>query len=227
MSSEKTPEHPRQVYVLRASIAEIRPQIWRNLSVPGDYTLGDLHHILQIAFGWEDDHMHSFTINSVEYGMTEMDGMSFFNDMDVIDEDDVCLDDLDLRPKQKFTYLYDFGDSWEHNITVSKVVPAGVEAKGVNKDINKEQPRCLGGERAGPPEDVGGAWGYMDMLEALKDPGHQRYEEFQEWAGDLDPEHFDQEEINARFKAACEPPPEETEKKAPGGKAKKQAKDKE
>ncbi|MDR1411992.1 MAG: plasmid pRiA4b ORF-3 family protein, partial [Spirochaetaceae bacterium] len=192
MDSKTPPEQPRQIYVLRASIAEIRPQIWRKLSVPGGCTLGDLHWILQAAFGWDNDHMHSFTVNSEEYGMTGSDFGSG-DDYDVTDEDDVCLDDLELQPKQKFTYLYDFGDSWKHDISVSQIVPGGLEDKGT------ERPRCLGGQRAGPLEDSGGPWGYMDMIEILKDPSHERYEEFHEWAGDRDPEYFDPEQVNARL----------------------------
>jgi hypothetical protein len=167
---------PPPACVLRASIKETRPPIWRELIVPADYTLGDLHGILQIAFGWENDHMHSFTVNSVEYGMTAMD---FGYENNMADEDGICLGDLNLRPNQKFSYLYDFGDSWEHEIRVSEIIPAG----DVKRDLTL--PRCLGGERAGPFEDSGGVWGYETMLEILKDPTHKEYEETHEWAGDF------------------------------------------
>ncbi|MDR1287210.1 MAG: plasmid pRiA4b ORF-3 family protein [Treponema sp.] len=187
--------HPRPAYVLRASIEGTTPSIWRELSVPADCTLGDLHGILQIAFGWENGHMHSFTVNSARYGMM-MEDMGFDDGDDVADEDDVCLDDLNLRAKQKFSYLYDFGDSWEHEIRVSKIIPPEDEKRDLTR------PRCLGGQRAGPPEDSGGVWGYESMLEILKDPNHKEYEEIHEWAGDFDPEYFSLEKTNARLAQA-------------------------
>ncbi|MDR2662514.1 MAG: plasmid pRiA4b ORF-3 family protein, partial [Treponema sp.] len=119
--NNKTSLNPQSAYVLRVNIANSKPKIWRKLSVPGDYTLGDLHVILQIAFGWDNDHMHSFTVNSTNYKMPEIVDMGFGDELSAVDEDTVCLSRLDLQPKQKFRYLYDFGDSWLHEITVSKI----------------------------------------------------------------------------------------------------------
>jgi hypothetical protein len=182
---------PQPAYVLRVSIKGTKPSIWRELSVPAACTLGELHAILQIAFGWENDHLHSFTVNSVEYGMT---GMDFDYGGDMADEDDVCLYDLNLQAKQKFSYLYDFGDSWEHEIRVSKIIPP----EDAKWDLTR--PRCLGGQRAGPLEDSGGVWGYESMLAILKDPNHKEYEAIHEWAGDFDPEYVSLEKINAHLK---------------------------
>jgi hypothetical protein len=109
------------------------------------------------------------------------------------DEDDVCLYDLNLQAKQKFSYLYDFGDSWEHEIRVSKIIPP----EDANRDLTR--PRCLGGQRAGPLEDSGGVWGYESMLAILKDPNHEEYEDIHEWAGDFDPEYVSLEKINAHL----------------------------
>ncbi|MDR2630679.1 MAG: plasmid pRiA4b ORF-3 family protein [Spirochaetaceae bacterium] len=198
--------------VLRVKIADIDPPIWRELSVPGEYTLGHLHVILQIAFGWENDHMHSFTIKSTQYGMTGMD-FGFDDEEDIVDEDTVCLDDLGLRTHQKFRYLYDFGDSWEHEIAVSKIISTGDE------EGEPALPLCLGGERAGPLEDSGGSWEYENTLQILKDPNHAKYEETREWTGDFDPENFDLEEINSRLKHVFKPRPTRAKKaKASGGK---------
>jgi hypothetical protein len=195
--NKKTPNQPYPVYVLRVNIKDIEPQIWRELSVPADYTLGDLHDVLQIAFGWDDDHLHSFTVNSVEYGMADLDFK--YDDEDMPDEDSVCLYDLNLHSRQKFRYLYDFGDCWEHEIRVSKIISTGA------KDEDLIWPHCLGGERAAPLEDTGGVWGYGSMLEALKDPAHKEYEDIHEWAGDFDPEYFNLEELNASLEEAFKP----------------------
>ena len=52
-------------------------------------------------------------------------------------------------------------------------------------------PQCLEGERACPPEDVGGVWGYAEYLEAITDPSHEQHEDFLEWHGPFDAEQFD------------------------------------
>jgi hypothetical protein len=188
MTNKTNTKPTYKTYILRVSIADSSPEIWRELSVPGGYTLGELHWIIQIAFGWDNDHLHSFTVRSTEYGTMDTD-FGFDDDDNIIDEDSVCLHDLNLRARQKFSYLYDFGDSWEHEITVSKTIPAG-------NDEKPARPRCLGGERSGPLEDSGGIWGYENMLEILKDPTRKEYEEIHEWLDDFDPEYFDIEEIN-------------------------------
>jgi len=52
-------------------------------------------------------------------------------------------------------------------------------------------PLCLEGERACPPEDVGGTYGYQEYLGAMADPEHEEHESFMEWRGPFDPEAFD------------------------------------
>jgi hypothetical protein len=200
MGKKSSLNRVRSAYVLHVSIKDIEPQIWRKLSVPDDYTLGDLNYILQAVFGWDGGHMHSFTVNATEYRTIGMD-FGFDQGDDVTDEDSVCLYDLSLPPRKKFSYLYDFGDSWLHEITVSKIVPIGPE----NAELTR--PRCLEGKRAGPLEDSGGPWGYADMLETLKDPNRKEYEDIHEWAGDFDPEYFNLEEINARLEQMFKPQP--------------------
>jgi Plasmid pRiA4b ORF-3-like protein len=83
---------------------------------------------------------------------------------------------------KKFRYIYDMGDNWEHVIQVEKVLEVDPLAK---------YPRCLEGERACPPEDCGGPWGYADFLAAIVDPQHEQHEEMLEWRGPFDPEAFD------------------------------------
>jgi len=91
----------------------------------------------------------------------------------------------------KFLYEYDFGDGWEHELLVEKILPA---EPGVG------YPRCLKGKRACPPEDVGGVWGYADFLEIMRDPNHPEHEDMLEWVGgEFDPEVFDLEEVNAEL----------------------------
>jgi hypothetical protein len=138
------------------------------------------------AMGWQNSHMHSFKIGGVYYTSKQMSEME---DMDMERDDRVLLRDVAGRPKQKFLYEYDPGDSWEHDIVAEKVLPIDPQAK---------YPICLAGARACPPEDCGSFPGYMSVLEALKSPKkNEEQKELLEWLGDgYDPEHFDLEAVN-------------------------------
>jgi hypothetical protein len=197
------------MFFFHISIEDSKPVIWRKLRVPGSFTLGDLHEAVQIAFGWTDSHLHSFTVNSVEY-MKELEpGMEIYHEEDVLREDDYRLDGLGLREKQNFSYLYDFGDSWEHRITVSKITP-------LREGDEPEPPLCLDGKYACPLEDSGGVWGYAGILDAMKDPGNAENEDILEWAGDFDPLEFDLDSVNRVLKKVFPPA-----RKAAPGRAKK------
>jgi len=91
-------------------------------------------------------------------------------------------------------YTYDFGDGWEHDIVLEKVLPPD-PVVGLS---------CLAGKGACPPEDCGGAWGYANLKEALADPGHEEHEDLLDWLGldsaaDFDPAQFGLDEVNARL----------------------------
>ena len=95
------------------------------------------------------------------------------------------------RVKDKLIYEYDFGDSWEHELLVEKILPL---------DEAKRYPVCLTGKRACPPEDCGGIWGYVSFLEVIHDPEHPEHEEMLEWVGGAcDPEAFDLDEVNVEL----------------------------
>ena len=162
------------VYQLKILLRQAKPPIWRRVQVPEDITLSDLHQVIQLTMGWYNEHLYQFYANDVYYGE--------FDDLDVEDATKARLKDI-AREKSRFTYEYDFGDSWVHQITVEKILPP---------EPQKAYPRCIGGKRACPPEDIGGIWGYYQFLEALKDLDHPMHEEFTEWYGeDFDPEEFD------------------------------------
>jgi hypothetical protein len=94
---------------------------------------------------------------------------------------------------EKFAYEYDFGDFWEHDILIEKILPP---------DPKQKLPVCIKGKRACPPEDVGGVWGYDTFLEAIKDPQHPEHEMYTEWIdGEFDPEAFDLDAINSALRS--------------------------
>jgi hypothetical protein len=181
---------PSSIYQLKITLKGIRPPIWRRVQIPSNITLGQLHWIIQSAMGWTNSHLHSFTIDEVEYGMV-IPELGFDDEIEVHDENRANLDRLIPGEKFKFPYLYDFGDSWEHEILVEKVLPI---------DSTKNYPTCLKAQRACPPEDCGGTWGYAEFCEIIQTPDHEDHESMLEWiGGSYDPEAADLHEINLRL----------------------------
>lgn len=175
---------PGPIYQLKITLRESKPPIWRRVQVPGDVTLYKLHAIIQVAMGWSESHMHQFTVGEVNYGESDPEW-----GMDVKSERRAHLNQVAPAEKAKFIYEYDFGDSWDHEILVEKIL---------SPEPGVHYPTCVTGKRACPPEDVGGVWGYGEFLTALADPNHPEHEEYLEWVGDaFDPEAFDCAEVNA------------------------------
>lgn len=205
-------EQPTQVHELKITLHGSKPPIWRRVAVPSDMRLGDLHEVIQIVMDWGNYHLHQFVVRNRPPKMTkeELSALAQSSQWDKLamymrrdrclsdsqfeleeteDEGKVMLSELAPAVKSKFIYEYDFGDGWEHEITVVKIGPT---AEGV------KYPVCIAGKLACPPEDCGGIWGYYEMLEALKDPKHEQHKEFVEWiGGKFDPERFDLNKINA------------------------------
>lgn len=152
-------------------------------------TLSDLHGVIQDALGWQDCHLHEFTIDGVQYGDPATDE---YGEFDLRDDAETRLWRLGLGEGHRFAYLYDFGDDWQHSLLVEKILAAGKKT-GL--------PRCLDGERACPPEDVGGVGGYAEFLEALGDPSDPEHASYLEWVGGaFDAELFDLEAANQRMR---------------------------
>lgn len=180
--AEKAGTNP--ILQLKITLKGTKPPIWRRIQVESSNTLGDLHSILQIVIGWTDSHMHAFEGPFGTYGRP-MPG----DFMEIEDEEQAKLVDVLGEVKSRLRYDYDFGDNWEHDVVVEKIV---APESGVT------YPRCIAGKRNCPPEDCGGVWGFYDMLDAARDPKHAEHEEYAEWLGDAyDEETFDLEETNA------------------------------
>jgi hypothetical protein len=171
---------------LEVTLRDVRPPIWRRLLVPARMTLGDLHHAIQGAMGWEDAHLHVFDIAGRQYGdPREVD--------DAADEARLTVGGVLRSGVSRFSYTYDFGDDWEHSIVIEGERPP-VDGQAY--------PACVAGRRNCPPEDCGGGWGYQELLAVLGDPAHPRRHEWLEMLGDdFDPEAFTVEAADARVAA--------------------------
>jgi len=182
----KKPKNPIPIYQLKIVLREISPPVLRILQIKGNANLGKLHDYIQGVMGWQDYHLHEFTIKGKRYRSEEQ-MYETIDDTDIFDESSYRLNKL-LHEGDTFTYEYDFGDCWEHDICVEKILPP---QEGVHYPI------CVYGECACPPEDSGGTSGYEDLLYVLNDPDHEDHEHYSEWAGeDFDPEKFDLKEVN-------------------------------
>lgn len=168
------PEGSQSIYQLKITLLDGHPPIWRRFEVSDDLTLRKLHNILQVVMGWENEHLYDFYKGRERLSKSLM------------------LFQVASRTRSKFIYLYDMGDSWEHEIVVEKII---------KNQVGKPHPVCLDGRRACPPEDCGGINGYDGMLNALKDPRHPDHEHWLEWAGEgFDAEAFDLDAVNHRLK---------------------------
>jgi hypothetical protein len=176
---------PQSIYQLKITLNDSKPPIWRRILVPDSISLHQLHTVLQIVMGWTNSHLHQFIIDGEYYGEPdEEDGYS----EDLKNEKRCRLNQFVGRKGFKFIYEYDFGDSWEHTILVEAILPIQKSA---------QYPICLDGKRACPPEDVGGVWGYDDIMKIYRNPKHPEHEDMLEWIGeDFDPEFFDMEDAN-------------------------------
>jgi hypothetical protein len=177
---------------LKVTLRDIRPAIWRRLIVPANIKLPMFHAVLQHAFDWTDSHLHAFRIYNDSY---EAYDPELWDDWpggpEKHDESKFRLCDLVHAKGDRLRYLYDFGDSWEHDVRVEKVLPATRPAS-----IS-----CPAGERAAPPEDCGGVPGYDNLVEAMANPSHPERRSLLEWLGDpYDPEAISLEAIAARLK---------------------------
>ena len=182
----KKPKNPIPIYQLKIVLRDIDPPIFRILQIKGNASLGKLHDYIQGTMGWKDCHLHEFKIKGKGYRAEEqMD--EDIDAPDTYDERSYRINKL-LQEGDSFEYEYDYGDCWEHEITVEKIITPKEEV---------HYPICTDGERACPPEDCGGTMGYEELLEVLNDPDHEEHEHYSEWAGeDFDPEKFDIKETN-------------------------------
>ena len=168
-----------------------KPLVWRQIIVPGSFTFEQFHLAIQEAFGWGNYHLYQFSptgycsnpvIANLSEDNWEKPGMNASK---------TKLSAIFKTEGQKFTYIYDFGDDWEHKILLEKIHPE-----------NALKAYCPAGNGACPPEDCGGPWGYERLKEILKDPSHIEHNEMVEWIGienrkeNFDPENFDIEYVN-------------------------------
>jgi hypothetical protein len=178
-----------QVYQFKISLAGIKPVIWRRIQVPENYAFWDLHVAIQDAMGWLDCHLHQFVMHDKKLDERVLIGMpdnEWDGGISVKSGGETAIADYFSLQNKKAIYEYDFGDGWEHEVLLEKILPFEVIA----------YPVCLAGERACPPEDCGGIGGYENLIKIMKNPRNKEYKNMIEWlGGKFDPEYFHSEEV--------------------------------
>ena len=184
---ESMAKNLREIYQLKIQLKGIRPPIWRHFLVSNTTSLQELHIACQIVMGWTNSHLHQFIKNNKRFGMVDPEFDVDWDD-ELSDEEDFKVKDILTFEGDHLLYEYDFGDDWQHKITLEKILPFKTE---------QQLPNCIKGSRGCPPEDVGGTWGYEEFLEAWLDENHSEHKDMKEWVGDyFHPEKLDVDEIN-------------------------------
>jgi hypothetical protein len=175
-----------QIFQIQISLQGSKPKIWRRILVKSDITLVDFHKIIQTVMGWTNSHLHLFQHGRDSYSPEE------FEVEDTKNSRKVKLNSLLKKEKDKIKYEYDFGDDWQHDILLEKILPL---------DKTMPIPSCIDGKGNCPPEDCGGIRGFEEIKTILANSKHKQYEEIMEWlGGEFDPDYFDKNEINEMLK---------------------------
>ena len=169
-SAGSKPAKTAKVFQLRVDLRGTSPKVWRRIVVPATIKLSILHVVLLRAMGWQGGHLHEFLFGDFNYGRPEPE-----SDLPdgVEDETRVSLRKA-LDGGSTFTWVYDYGDNWQHKIKVEREVDMGTPL---------DSAMCITGQGACPPEDVGGVPGYEHFLQAIADPSHPEHTELKDWCG--------------------------------------------
>jgi len=180
----------RPVFQFKITLQGIHPPIWRRIQISDLCTFWDLHVAIQDAMGWWDYHLHDFkVINPITNKKGHM-GIDADDDFDILN----TLPGWDFKVRdyisanEKMIYSYDYGDGWKHM----------VEFEGEHSKLkqSRDYPICVDGERACPPEDVGGVPGYENFIIAINDPNHEEHDKFLQWVGGkYDPNKFSPKKV--------------------------------
>ncbi len=186
------------IFQFHIELTGIKPAIWREVLIPADFTFQDLHLAIQISMGWETNHLYAFKIGDAHNGITiqslhdPLGGKLDFGFMEAPEyvAEKIALSEFFKAVKDNAIYEYDFGDSWEHQVTLKKILKSDQVADAL--------PVCIDGARRCPFEDCGGVPGYKHYCSILADRNHPDYEGILEWFGDEVPdwEYFSADEVN-------------------------------
>ena len=195
-----------KAYQIKIELIDSEPLIWRRVIVPAEITFKRLHDTIQFAMGWWDSHLYEFDFPEEKLRITcddeSFDEWKYYSAKyktvkPTKKEDPLGIIGRMLETKLKksqstkidkylakyatFEYVYDFGDHWQHQIQIERVID----------DYLLGYPQVLEGEGACPPEDVGGIGGYQEFLKAWNNPRHPEHDSVREWGEGMNYQPFD------------------------------------
>jgi hypothetical protein len=174
---------------LKITLDDVKPIVLRRVEVPATLRLDRLHLAIQAAMGWTNTHLYEILARDTGWGIPDPD----WGDGPLDARKARLIDVLEDVGTKTLKYLYDFGDGWEHTVKVERI--AAPEPGAVYPRLIEAAGRC-------PPEDIGGPWGYAELLAAIGDPKHERHTEFKEWiSDDFDPVVVDIERLTEEVAA--------------------------
>ncbi|WHY03369.1 plasmid pRiA4b ORF-3 family protein [Neobacillus sp. DY30] len=184
------------LYQLKIKINLEGHEIGRRVLVPSTFSFRHLHNIIQTVFDWHNGHLYEFVVERSERKNLKMvmdddpETMEYldFDAFDILQDRFVALEEI-FPTNSEVLYEYDFGDSWEHTITLEKVVKSNefraIFVEGI-------------GER--PPEDVGGEGGYKEYLRIMEDVNDPEHEDIKALSNHQKERNISKEKINHRLK---------------------------
>jgi hypothetical protein len=184
--------HSQRLYQFKITLSGLQPPVWRRIQVK-NCTLDKLHEHIQTAMGWTNSHLHHFRIDGTLFG----DPLLMEEDFDEMNYQDSTITKIrEVLPRGgkrfQFEYEYDFGDSWSHEVLFEGCPRA---------EPGCRYPLCVEGERACPPEDIGGTSGYQDFIETLVEVDHEDHDDSLKWIGGrFDPDEFDAMKVTRRMR---------------------------
>jgi hypothetical protein len=158
-------------YTFKVDLLNSEPLVTRTFKVSSETTLYLMHHIIQALMEWKNYHLYEFSINNLLFADIRLVDEEFGDFKDV---KTIQLEDVFSKTGTKATYLYDFGDGWKHQLELIEIS---------NEPQNELLPAFISGQNACPPEDCGGVYRYLEIIEILGDPSHEEYESIKEWIG--------------------------------------------
>ena len=196
------------LYRLRIGLDQSNPHIWREIIAPSNLSLENFHVVIQGVMGWSDSHLHQYIKAGIQYSVLH-DVDYTYPDLEFVDYKEMNIRDLLSFTGESVKYEYDFGDGWMHTVELLEIIDEKefLNMSTVDAGHLGDTPiflKCLDGALNCPPENCGGIHGYLNILEILKDPFHEEYDEIIEWIGSgFDPEFFDLKSVNAKLATFC------------------------
>ena len=182
-------KHNDPIVTLKVTLLDSPYPIWRRFGVQSIATFRDLHMAVLSVMGWDGSHLWQFKVGQQIIGDCDLLEMDPRDDTGFIDAETYTLGDAIAANVKTFGYTYDFGDNWQHKVTIEKVGPGDTDI-AIYPVMLDHKGRC-------PPDNVGGIGGFVRFLETMGDPKSSAFKKAKIWNGGV----FDPNAVEYRVTA--------------------------